>query len=57
LKKINEVDDLDKDLVAFKINYEDPEDSVVLFNGNISETLCKTASYNLIFQALSKLNL
>ncbi len=47
LKKINEVDGLDNDLFAFKINYEDPENSVALFNGNISETYWKTASDNL----------
>jgi RHS repeat-associated protein len=47
LKKINEVEGLDNDLFAFKINYEDPENSVALFNGNISETYWKTASDNL----------
>ena len=47
LKKISKVDNLQDDLFAFKINYEYPENSVPLFNGNISETYWKTASDNL----------
>jgi hypothetical protein len=36
----------EKDLFAFKINYNNPETATPLFNGNISETFWKTSSDN-----------
>ncbi len=57
LKKISKVDNLQDDLFGFKINYNDADTATDLYNGNISETLWKTASDNLTFQAHSKLNL
>jgi RHS repeat-associated protein len=47
LKEINKVDNLQDDLFAFKINYNDAVTATALFNGNISETYWKTASDNL----------
>jgi RHS repeat-associated protein len=51
LTAINDVDNLmpsstEKDLFAFKINYNNPETASPLFNGNISETFWKTSSDN-----------
>ena len=51
LTAINDVDNLmpsatEKDLFAFKINYNNPETATPLFNGNISETFWKTDSDN-----------
>ena len=47
LKQINDIDNLQNDLFSFKINYENPENGIALYNGNISETYWKTASDNL----------
>ena len=47
LTQINNVDDLDDDLFAFKINYTTATENLganPLYNGNISETLWKTAN-------------
>ncbi|WP_394974955.1 RHS repeat-associated core domain-containing protein [uncultured Croceitalea sp.] len=48
LKNINNTASLGNDLFAFKVNYNEPEVSGIgvaeLFNGNISETLWKTAN-------------
>ncbi|WP_417887133.1 DUF6443 domain-containing protein [Zunongwangia sp.] len=45
LKSINNVDNLDKDLFAFKLNYNSTEMglSLPLYNGNISESIWKSA--------------
>ncbi len=47
LKQINDIDDIDVDLFAFEINYNHKEmgsDNSNLYNGNISETVWKTAN-------------
>ncbi len=51
LKQINDVDNIDVDLFAFKINYNKPQlnhtvngNTTPLYNGNISETIWKTAN-------------
>ncbi|MEN8191892.1 MAG: DUF6443 domain-containing protein [Bacteroidota bacterium] len=47
LKEINDVNNLGSDdLFAFKLNYNDPDTGVALYNGNISETHWKTKSLN-----------
>jgi RHS repeat-associated protein len=46
LKQINEVDNLQDDLFAFKINYNDATTATKLYNGNISETFWKTSTDN-----------
>ncbi|MFD2907963.1 DUF6443 domain-containing protein [Flavobacterium ardleyense] len=46
LKTINNVENIDSDLFAFKINYDTPDSATPLFNGNISETLWKTSTDN-----------
>ncbi len=46
LKEINKVDNLQDDLFAFKINYNDADTATDLFNGNISETYWKTSTDN-----------
>ncbi len=47
LKAINDVNNLDTDLFAFKINYNKKEDDTEgLFNGNITETLWHTSADN-----------
>lgn len=53
LKGINNTDNLANsndpvDLFAFKINYNDPETAQPLYNGNISETLWRTSSDNIL---------
>jgi RHS repeat-associated protein len=52
LTEINNINDLDadEDLFAFKINYNQPEvyGNQGLFNGNISETLWKSATDNIL---------
>jgi hypothetical protein len=49
LRQINDINDLQDDLFAFKINYETPtfESSTALFNGNISETFWRSATDNI----------
>ena len=47
LKGINDTENLENDLFGFKINYTTPEQNlgaVGLYNGNISETIWKTAN-------------
>ncbi|WP_103068807.1 DUF6443 domain-containing protein [Aquimarina sediminis] len=49
LKQINDVNNLGNDLFAFKINYNTTTENLgatVLYNGNISETIWKTANDN-----------
>ena len=48
LKTINDVNSIGTDLFAFKINYNDAETAVNLFNGNISETYWKTSTDNIL---------
>ncbi|MCO6174979.1 RHS repeat-associated core domain-containing protein [Flavobacterium sp. NRK F10] len=62
LKSINDVNTLGNDLFAFSIGYNDPQENpVALYNGNISETLWKTANdnilrfYNYEYDALNRL--
>ena len=49
LRQINDIDNLQDDLFAFKINYETPTfaSSTALFNGNISETFWRSATDNI----------
>lgn len=46
LKGINDVNTIDNDLFAFKINYNEAETATPLFNGNIAETFWKTSTDN-----------
>jgi hypothetical protein len=48
MTQINEVNSLQDDLFAFKIEYEDPKitDTKKLYNGNISETYWRTQTDN-----------
>src|SRR5690606_4550643 len=65
LTDINDVNDIttDNDLFAFKLSYNNPEDSNVksLYNGNISETYWRSSSdnilrkYDYIYDALNRL--
>jgi RHS repeat-associated protein len=48
LKEINKVDNLQDDLFAFKINYNDATTATKLYNGNISETFWKTSTDNVL---------
>jgi RHS repeat-associated protein len=47
LKSINDVSNINSDLFAFTINYNEAETATPLFNGNISETFWKTSSDNI----------
>lgn len=62
LKNINDVNALGTDLFAFGINYNAPSTGTALFNGNISQTLWRTAgqdnslrSYSYSYDALNRL--
>ncbi|WP_140487074.1 DUF6443 domain-containing protein [Flavobacterium sp. GSA192] len=63
LKGINDVNAMGNDLFTFKINYDKPTDlTKALFNGNISQTLWKTANtdtvledYTYTYDALNRL--
>ncbi|WP_177183515.1 DUF6443 domain-containing protein [Olleya namhaensis] len=47
LKQINDVDNMSDDLFSFKLNYNTSDyGATTLFNGNISETIWKTANDN-----------
>jgi RHS repeat-associated protein len=48
LKAINNTNNLDDDLFAFAIKYNDAEEAEKLYNGNISETYWKTANDNIL---------
>lgn len=49
LKAINDIENIttENDFFAFKINYNTADNTVPLFNGNISETFWKTATDNI----------
>ncbi|WP_264536587.1 RHS repeat-associated core domain-containing protein [Flavobacterium sp. N1736] len=62
LKDINDVNNIGSSLFAFKINYNTPSAGTPFFNGNISQTLWKTAhtdtslrSYLYSYDALNRL--
>jgi RHS repeat-associated protein len=62
LKDINDVNNMGNSLFAFKVNYDKPTTGTSLFNGNISQTLWKTAhndtslrSYVYEYDALNRL--
>ncbi|WP_374174306.1 DUF6443 domain-containing protein [Flavobacterium tructae] len=62
LKNINDVNNIGNSLFAFKVNYNTPTAGTPLFNGNISQTLWKTAytdsslrSYIYEYDALNRL--
>jgi RHS repeat-associated protein len=44
LNKINDVNAIGNDLFAFQVNYNQPTTGIGLYNGNISQTLWKTAN-------------
>ena len=62
LNAINNTNNLDDDLFAFAIKYNDAEEAEKLYNGNISETYWKTAndnilrSYQYTYDHLNRLN-
>ena len=62
LNAINNTNNLDDDLFAFAIKYNDAEEADKLYNGNISETYWKTAndnilrSYQYTYDHLNRLN-
>ena len=47
LKSINDVSNINSDLFAFTINYNEAETATPLFNGNISETFWKSNTDNI----------
>ncbi|WP_369014637.1 DUF6443 domain-containing protein [Flavobacterium anhuiense] len=62
LKSINDINNMGTDLFAFQINYDIPTDGSPLYNGNVSQTLWKTAhtdpslkSYLYSYDALNRL--
>jgi RHS repeat-associated protein len=62
LKNINNVNSIGNTLFAFQINYNTPSTGTALFNGNISQTLWKTANndsslktYSYTYDALNRL--
>ena len=62
LKSINDINNMGTDLFAFQINYDIPTTGNPLYNGNISQTLWKTAhtdpslkSYQYSYDALNRI--